>query len=99
MSVSRIYLLAALVVELSAYGIAVPLTIVNADFSAVPILCGGYSYQFFGGDCSSIPPQQDFNATPGFGWTLIIQSGIGLTAPNSAFQPVAPQNIVHPQIQ
>jgi len=75
MSVSRIYLLAALVVELSAYGIAVPLTIVNADFSAVPILCGG------------------------FGWTLIIQSGIGLTAPNSAFQPVAPQNIVHPQIQ
>jgi PEP-CTERM motif len=87
MRISRIYWLALVVVALSTFGIAVPLTIVNADFSAVPIICGGYSYQFFGGDCNSIPPQQDFNGTPGFGWTLIINSGIGLTAPNSAFQP------------
>ena len=87
MHVTRLYLLALVVVGLSASGVAVPLTLVNADFSAIPITCAGYSYQFFGGDCNSIPPQQDFNATPGFGWTLIIQSGIGLTAPNSAFQP------------
>src|SRR5262252_10303451 len=74
MHVTRLYLLALVVVGLSASAVAVPLTIVNADFSAIPITCAGYSYQFFGGDCNSIPPQQDFNATPGFGWTLIIQS-------------------------
>jgi hypothetical protein len=82
-----VYLLALAVVALSASGSAVSLTIINADFSAAPIICGGYSYEYFGGDCNSIPPQQDFNGTAGFGWTLIIRSGIGLTAPNSAFQP------------
>ena len=62
-------------------------TIINFDFGTVPIVCGqGYAYQAFGGDCSSIPPQQDFNSTPGFGWTLG-QGGSGLTGPNSPFNP------------
>ena len=62
-------------------------TIVNFDFGAVPIVCGQlYAYQAFGGDCGSIPPQQDFNSTPGFGWTLG-QGGSGLTGPNSPFNP------------
>jgi hypothetical protein len=33
MSVTRIYLLVLVVIGLSPYGVAVPLTIVNADFS------------------------------------------------------------------
>jgi hypothetical protein len=62
--------------------------IVNSDFGAVPIICGiGYAYQAFGGDCSSVPPQQPFNSTPGFGWTFLVQGGNGLTAPNSPFNP------------
>ena len=62
-------------------------TIVNFDFGAVPIMCGmDFAYQSFGGDCGSIPPQQQFNTTPGFGWTLG-QGGSGLTGPNSPFNP------------
>jgi hypothetical protein len=57
-------------------------SIVNADFSTVPISCGGdYSYQSFGGDCGSIPPQQDFNNSPGFGWTFVTAGGSGLAGP------------------
>jgi hypothetical protein len=64
------------------------LTIVNADFSAIPVVCGGgFAYQSFGGDCSSPNPQQDFNATPGFGWTYLLFSGNGVTEPNTAFNP------------
>ena len=62
--------------------------IVNFDFGAVPVVCGqGYAYQTLGGDCASIPPQQDFNNAPGFGWTFITAGGSGLTGPNSAFDP------------
>jgi len=64
------------------------LPIVNADFSAIPVLCGGgFAYQSFGGDCNSPNPQQDFNATPGFGWTFLLFSGNGVTEPNTAFNP------------
>jgi len=69
---------------------ATSLAIVNADFSAIPVVCGGgFAYQSFGGggDCSSPNPQQDFNATPGFGWTYLLFSGNGVTEPNSAFNP------------
>jgi len=59
-------------------------TIINADFSAVPITCGnGFAYQVGTG----VGCQQDFNSASGFGWTLAIQNGIGLTAPNTAFEP------------
>jgi hypothetical protein len=59
-------------------------TIVNADFSAVPITCSnGFAYQIPTG----IGCQQDFNSAPGFGWTLAIENGIGLTSPNTAFNP------------
>jgi hypothetical protein len=63
--------------------------IVNANFGAVLISCSfGYAYQGTGG-CNSV--SQDFNSTPGFGWTLGPTnpgvSGSGLTAPNSGFNP------------
>jgi uncharacterized repeat protein (TIGR03803 family) len=73
------------------------LSIINADFSAVPIVCAlDYAYQATGGgDCSGpIDPQQDFNSAPGFGWTIVPVSpplgggtGAGLTDPNSNFFP------------
>ena len=72
------------------------LSIINPDFSAVPIVCAlDYAYQATsGGDCSGpFDPQQDFNSASGFGWTLGpvplpgTISGVGLTAPNSNFFP------------
>jgi uncharacterized repeat protein (TIGR03803 family) len=73
------------------------LSIINADFSAVPIVCAlDYAYQATGGgDCSGpIDPQQDFNSAPGFGWTIVPVSppfgggtGAGLTDPTSNFFP------------
>jgi hypothetical protein len=86
MRISRLTILACLVVGCSIPGLAASLTITNAGFSVVSISCAGYAYQSFGGDCSSGPPQQDFNGTPGFGWILDV-GGTGLTAPGSAFNP------------
>ena len=83
----RLTILTWLAVVCSIPGLAASLTITNADLSAVAITCGGgYAYQSFGGDCTSGPPQQDFNGTSGFGWTLDL-GGTGLTAPGSAFNP------------
>ena len=49
-------------------------TIVNFDFGAVPIVCAqGYAYQMgqvTGCISRVVWPLQDFNSTPGFGWTL-----------------------------
>ncbi len=88
MSTKRMLFGICSLVLLGTFGLAAPLSITNADFSAIPIVCGlGYAYQYFGGDCNSIPPQQDFNATAGFGWTFLLLSGNGLTAPNSPFNP------------
>ena len=87
MNAKRVTLTAMVVFAFCAIATAAPILITNGNFSDVPITCGGYAYQYFGGNCNSNPPQQDFNGTQGFGWTLIIKSGIGLTAPNSAFQP------------
>jgi len=86
MRTNHLTILACLVMVCSTPGFAASLTITNADFSAVSISCAGYAYQSFGGDCSSGPPQQDFNGTPGFGWILDL-GGTGLTAPGSAFNP------------
>jgi len=88
MSTKWIFLAVSIVVLLGTFGLAAPLQIINADFSAIAITCQqGYSYQSFGGDCNSIPPQQDFNGTPGFGWTFGFISGNGLTGPNTDFNP------------
>ena len=63
--------------------------IVNANFGAVLITCGGnYAYQ---GTRGCRGPDQEFNSAPGFGWTLgpVYEgdSGSGLTGPNTAFTP------------
>ena len=64
------------------------LNIVNGDFSAVSVTCGGgYAYQTFeaGGNCSGpTAPEQDFNSAPQIGWTF---AGSGLTVPSTAFNP------------
>lgn len=61
-------------------------TVIDADFSVVPITCGsGFAYQIPTG----VGCQQGFNGAPGVGWTLTIENGIGLTAPNTIFNPPA----------
>lgn len=74
------------------------INIVNFDFGAVPVMCDsgiGLGYQGPTYRCQFPYPMQDFNAAPGFGWTLSVtgssQGGgngvAGLTTPNSAFNP------------
>jgi hypothetical protein len=68
--------------------------IVNANFGAVLINCGGggdfwhYAYQGTDG-CNN--QSQDFNSAPEFGWTLGLThaqyQGSGLTGPNTNFNP------------
>jgi hypothetical protein len=66
------------------------ITITNPKFSTPMIACAmGYAYDG-SGDCSA--PEQNFNASTGFGWTLATppisgQGGDGLTGPNSLFFP------------
>jgi hypothetical protein len=61
------------------------INVVNGNFSAVPVACGGdYAYQASGGDCTA-GPLQDFNSNPQIGWTFA--GGSGLTGPNTAFIP------------
>ena len=66
----RCFLLSTVILMMAPAAFGDP-TIVNFDFGAVPIICGGnYAYQGTGG-CEAPPaPHQDFNSTPGFGWTL-----------------------------
>jgi hypothetical protein len=76
----------AVMVATTAFGDPV---IVNSNFGAVLILCSnGYAYQGTGG-CGG--PEQDFNSTPGFGWTLsnptLGEGQSGLTGPGTSFQP------------
>ncbi len=68
--------------------------IVNANFGAVLINCGGgdpfYKYAYQGTDgCNN--QSQDFNSAPGFGWTLGLThaqyQGSGLTGPDTNFNP------------
>jgi len=76
------------------------INIVNFDFGAVPIACSnGYAYE--GPDllCPYAGPEQNFNDTPGFGWTMgtrisqcchpqqSLDGGPGLTGPNTIFYP------------
>jgi hypothetical protein len=78
--------------------LASTLPITNPSFSTPTIVCGGgYAYEGSGGCNGVFPsgianPEQDFNASPGFGWTLASEpapglGGDGLTGPNTAFFP------------
>ena len=75
----------------AATGVVAQVNIVNFDFGAVRIMCGGgYAYQFPRNYCGWAL-SQDFNSTPGFGWTLSqilnTRGGSGLTGPGTAFAP------------
>jgi hypothetical protein len=85
-TIARVLLAVCIILISNGVCPAVPLAITNADFSTIPIVCQGFSYQSFGGDCTSIPRQQDFNGAAGFGW-ILGEGGTGLTAPNSLFNP------------
>lgn len=74
------------------------INIVNFDFGAVGIACGGYAYEGAVIDCPYGYPTQNFTADPGFGWILghvvarqvvptTLEGGAGLTAPSSNFSP------------
>ena len=93
MSVPRRALLlsAILFIAVSAFG---QINIVNFDFGAVPVGCS-FTYEGPVPSCS-YPPTQNFNASPGFGWTLgwvvarsgsPLYGGVGLTGPNSEICP------------
>jgi hypothetical protein len=68
------------------------INIVNFDFGAVQIACpADYTYEFPESLCAWAP-FQNFNAAPGFGWTLnysptTYAGGDGLTGPNTSFLP------------
>src|SRR5271165_7566261 len=87
-----VLLLAILTIPASALA---QINVVNFNFGAVPIVCGqGYAYQMgqvTGCVHKFVWPMQDFNSTPGFGWTLsgllATQGGSGLTGPNTSFLP------------
>jgi len=79
-------ILAAAIPLVCSVALAAPISIANANFGAVAVTCGlNYAYQSASGNCSSIGPQQNFNAAAGFGWTLA--GGAGLTKAGSNFFP------------
>lgn len=82
---SKCFLLSTIVSIMVSAAFGQP-SIVNSDFGAVAIVCPhGYAYQGTGG-CEG--PEQDFNSTPGFGWTLGHgDGGSGLTNQGSVFYP------------
>ena len=90
----RVALICAMLVA-AANGFGQQLTIVNFDFGAVPINCGltGIGYQGPVYRCAWPDPFQNFNASPGFGWTMNLGAGAegtgktGLTEPNTTFEP------------
>ena len=91
----RVVLLGAMLV-IAANGFGQQLNIVNFDFGAVPVMCGGgigLGYQGPGYRCAWPEPTQNFEASPGFGWTMNLGvaaragGGSGLTLPNTTFEP------------
>ncbi len=87
-----VLLLAILIIPARTFA---QINIVNFDFGAVPIVCGqDYAYQMgqiTGCVHKFVWPMQNFDSTPGFGWTLsgllATQGGSGLTGPNTSFLP------------
>lgn len=72
------------------------LNIVNFDFGNVPVMCGGgigLGYQGPVYRCAWPEPTQNFNGSPGFGWTMYLGraaragGGSGLTLPDTTFEP------------
>lgn len=93
MALRVVLLCAILLTAANGFG---QITIVNFDFGAVPVICDSgidFGYQGLTERCQWPYPMQNFNGSPGFGWTLNIgeatKSGgqSGVTAPNSAFNP------------
>ena len=69
-------------------------TIVNFDFGAVPVECSSWGFAYEGPVLScNYPTEQNFDASPGFGWILggpvAFPGGhnCGLTGPNTLFSP------------
>ena len=67
------------------------INIVNFDFGAVPVGCSDWGFTYQGAQLTCIYPVfQNYNQTPGFGWTLgwvVAGGGAGVTDPGSAFCP------------
>jgi hypothetical protein len=71
--------------------------IVNFDFGAVPVGCPGWNFTYQGAVLTcTYPVTQNYNASPGFGWTLgwiVARSGspldgdAGISGPNGAINP------------
>ena len=101
MSPSLRFLTLSIFLTLSLAAFGQP-TIVNFDFSAVPVECSSWGFAYEGPVlwCSNDPTSQNFNATPGFGWILggpvsipalppgyHANGGSGLTGPDTYFYP------------
>ena len=80
-----------------AINTAAQVNIVNFDFGAVPVGCSDWNFTYQGAQLTCIyPVTQNYNRTPGFGWTLgsivarsgsPLDVGAGVSGPNSAFNP------------
>lgn len=91
----RVFLLCA-IVTIAATAFA-QINIVNFDFGAVPVGCSDWNFTYQGAVLTcNYPVTQNFDGSPGFGWTLgwavarsgsPLDGGAGVTAPNSAFCP------------
>jgi hypothetical protein len=96
MALRVVLLCAALVTAANGFG---QVTIVNFNFEAVPVICGSgiaFGYQGAAERCQWPDPTQDFDASPGFGWTSTMGAAAGsaedggksgVTAPNGGFNP------------
>ena len=96
MALRVVLLCAALVTAANGFG---QVTIVNFNFEAVPVICGSgiaFGYQGAAERRQWPDPTQDFNASPGFGWTSTMGAAAGsaedggksgVTAPNGGFNP------------
>src|SRR5579864_3522897 len=76
--------------------------LVNFDFGAVPVECSSWGFAYEGPVlwCTNDPTTQNFNTTPGFGWSMggvvgvpalppgyHANGGAGLTGPYTLFYP------------
>ena len=85
----RVFFLSAIL--LTVVNAFAQINIVNFDFGAVPVGCSGWGFTYTGAQLTCIyPVTQNYNQTPGFGWTVgwvVDRGGAGVTGPGSAFCP------------